>query len=367
MGNEGLKQRVLFLYNWVPDHERTSRFHECAKMDTVKRITQALTDFEMDVVPVNLFNPAQLEEVIQSNAPLDVAFVIAEGFLDHPESLYDGSGPLEIWAILESHRIAYTHSGVETMEACRNKDLTYEALSRSGIAIPRFYAFSGREERQDILRAEQAVGYPMFVKPAGGGGSIGVDPQSVVYHREQFLNKVSQLRKLIGDQPIIAETYLSGREYTAGVIGNGIPYVFPIIAFPEYFSVRSQKVKSVEYQNRNEFELLEMSDPKGIKIREAAVQVFQALGARDLIRIDLKEDDHGNVYVIDVNGTPSLATKGSLAYMAERLTISHSELVGFLLYVTMTREGLWIPPILQETGKKVISMLQNGIDGDRVA
>lgn len=367
MGNEGLKQRVLFLYNWVPDHQRTSRFHECAKTETVERIIEALTSYEMDVVPVNVFNAAQLEEDIHRYTPIDVAFVIAEGFLDEPDSLYDGTGPLRIRAILESYGIPYTHSGVDTMEACRNKDLTYEILGKNGIAIPRFYVFSEKEEKKDIEEAEKMVGYPMFVKPAGGGGSIGIDPQSVVRNRDEFTAKIAQLRKLIGEQPIIVETYLSGREYTVGVIGNGNPDVFPIVAFPEHFSVRSQQVKSIEYQARSEFELLEMLNPKGMNIRETAVRVFQALGAHDLIRLDMKEDELGNVYVIDVNGTPSLAAKGSLAYMAESLTISHSELVGFLLYVTMTRAGLNIPFILQDTGIRVASILQNGIDDNRVA
>ena len=366
MGNEGLKQRVLFLYNWVPDEQRTSRFHECAKTETVERITKSLTHYEMDVISVNVFTPDQLQEEIKRYSPIDVAFVIAEGFLDEPDSLYDGSGPLRIRAILENHGIAYTHSSVATMEACRNKDLTYEVLGKNGVSIPRFHVLS-RLETKDIELCEQIVGYPMFVKPAGGGGSIGVDLQSVVRNRDELVMKIKQLRNLIGEQPIIAETYLSGREYTVGVIGNDIPYVLPIVAFPEHFSVRSQKVKAVEFQARNEFELLGLSDPRGMKIREVVIQVFQALKANDLIRLDLKEDEFGNIYVIDVNGTPSLATKGSLAFMTESLNITHSELVGFLLYVTMTRISLPIPSLLLETGLKIIRILQNGVDDNRVA
>lgn len=361
-----MKQKILFVYNWVCDEQRKGRLGECASTETVNAIIEALISFDMEVVPLNLFNPEQMISVIQEQMPLDVAFVIAEGFLDEPTSLFDGSGALRVREVLEMWGIPYTHSGVEGMEACRNKDLTYEHLGLKQINIPKFAVFSTPEDQDNIAYAEHVVGYPMFIKPCGGGCSIGIDEKSIVNDRTQLIEKLNQVAILTPGQPVMAETYLCGREYTVGVIGNELPSIMPIVAFPEDFSVRSQGVKKVEYQERARFEILSPGDLIGLKIREMAIKVFDALSVRDIIRIDMKEDSHGNIYVIDVNGTPSLALKGSLSFTMENIGLTHGELVVYLLYITMIRYGLLVNDILNDMAFKVITMLEGGT-GNQVA
>ncbi|WP_209124291.1 hypothetical protein [Alkalihalobacillus sp. BA299] len=351
-------QRILFVYNWVPDEERTEAFRECASTKTIHQLTEIFQSYQMEVIPLNLFNKEQLTEAIGNSRP-DVAFVIAEGFLGEPESLYDGSGALSIREVLETHEVPYSHSNVETMEACRNKDITYEKLGQKDISIPRFFVFNERQaDVENIERVEYVVGFPVFLKPCGGGCSIGIDEKSIVRNRSELVYKLEQLRNLIGDQPILAETYLPGREYTVGVIGNGVPHVLPIIAFPEAFNVRSQEVKKVEHQSRSEFEIISTTSSVGAKIKDTAMQVFQALGGRDLIRLDLREGEDGKVYVIDVNGTPSLSITGSLSFMAENSHVVYHEFIAYFLYVTLVRYSLPINDQLNETAMKVNSYLQ---------
>ncbi|WP_216829315.1 D-alanine--D-alanine ligase family protein [Alkalihalobacterium elongatum] len=358
--------RILFVYNWVPDEERTEAFKECASTKTVQRLTAIFQSYQMEVIPLNLFSKEQLAEAINLHEP-NLAFVIAEGFLDQPETLYDGSGALSIREVLENLEVPYSHSDVETMQSCRNKDITYEKLGQKEVAIPRFFVFSERQEDiENIDRVEYVVGYPMFLKPCGGGCSIGIDEQSIVRNRSDLISKIEQLRDMIGDQPILAETYLPGREYTVGVIGNGVPNVLPVVAFPEAFNVRSQEVKAVEHQSRSEFEIIPATSPVGAKIKDTAMQVFQALGARDLIRLDLREGEDGRVYVIDVNGTPSLSLTGSLAFMAENSNVQYPEFIAYFLFVTLSRYGLPINEHLNENAMKVSTYLQ-GIFENQIA
>jgi len=356
-----LKQKVLFVYNWVPDHQRKNEFSESASTQTVNFIQETLSAFQMEVISLNLYNPEQMIQVIKENMPIDLAFVIAEGFLDDPVTLYDGTGALRVRSILEDLQIPYTHSGIEGMEICRNKDITYQFLGNKGINIPRFVLFSG-DDQEDILKAERTIGYPMFLKPSGGGNSIGIDENSVVNDRSELISKLNQLRNLTGDQPIIAETYLAGREYTVGIIGNNIPYVMPIVAFPEDFAIRSQAIKKTEYKERERFEILSPTDTIGLKIKDMAMQVFDAIKARDLIRIDLKQDHYGNIYVIDVNGTPSLAAKGSLTFMAEYASIMQKDFIGFLLYTAMIRAEIPVNQSLEENALYVMAQLREDSD-----
>ncbi len=364
-----MKQRVLFVYNWVPDHLRKGEFSECASTATIERIQDALQSFDLDVIALNVHSPEQMTRFILEHLPLDIAFVIAEGFLDEPSSLFDGSGALRVRQVLQQLSIPFTHSGTETMERCRNKDLTYHYLSHQGVNIPRYFVFEeGKDETWQLEQAEQVVGYPMFVKPGGGGNSIGIDEFSIVRDRDDLKNKLLQLRSLIGNQPVICETYLSGREYTAGIVGNfgsienGVPHVLPVIAFPEILQVRSQQVKKMEYQLRDQFELLSEADPVALKIQEMSHQVFQTLGAHDILRLDLKQDEEGRLYVIDVNGTPSLAVHGSLAFMTESLGISHSEMIGFILYIAMTRYHMPVNEPLSACAVLVLAKIQGSFD-----
>jgi len=356
-----LKQKILFVYNWVPDDMRKNELSECASTETVNLIKQILSWYQLDVIPLNAQNEKQMADFIKENMPLDLAFVIAEGFLDQLSSLYDGTGVLRVREILEFYKIPYTHSGLKSMEICRNKFISYKALESKEIYIPKFYLFLD-DGLENITKAEKTVGYPMFIKPNGGGNSIGVDENSIVNNRSELIKKIAQLRNLTGEQPILAETYLSGREYTVGIIGNEVPYILPIIAFPKEFIVRSQQIKKLEYKEREKFEIIPLSNPVGLKIHEIALRTYDAIGARDLIRIDLKQDSNGNIYVIDVNGTPSLASKGSLSYMAEKVGINHTELIGFFLYVTMIRYSLPINDILIDTAVKVIAKLKEDYD-----
>lgn len=367
-GEWKLLQKVLFVYNWVPDEERTEAFRECASTKTIQSIELALKSFNLEVVHLNLKNQEQIGEVLEQYSPITIAFVIAEGFLDEPETLYDGSGALRVRQALEYYNLPYTHSNVETMEFCRNKDLTYERLGhREGIVIPRFFVFSPSEDLSTCVeRAEYVVGYPMFIKPCGGGCSIGIDEQSIVHNRTELLAKIAQLNALIGEQPILAETYLCGREYTVGVLGNGVPHVLPVIAFPEYFSIRSQEVKATEYRDREHFEILSSGDLLGVKIKEIALSVFQAMGAQDLIRIDLRDDGQGKVYVIDVNGTPSLSITSSLSYTLENCQVNYEQFVGYFLYVAMTRSNIMANDSLTENAINVSNKLQ-GIFENQIA
>ena len=73
---------------------------------------------------------------------------------------------------------------------------------------------------------------------------------------------------------------------------------------------------------------------------ELGVETFEAVLANDVLRIDLKEDEKGNIYIIDVNGTPSLSTTGSMNFMASKIGVEQKQLVQMILYESMLKFGL---------------------------
>lgn len=327
-----MRKRMLFIYNYVPRENMTDDLKECASEATVAMLENALRCHSYEVININLQNEKQLIESILAYSPIAGAFVIAEGYLDSPHTLYDGSGALSVRKILEAYNIPYTHSTPSTMEACRNKDLTYEMLEKANVSIPKYFSMPTPAYTEDLLtEAENTVGYPMFVKPTGGGNSLGIDDMSICHCREDLVNKMAQLTTLIGEQPVLMETFLSGREFTVAIIGNEQPYVLPIIEFPNDVQVRSHAVKAKEHEKRDSFKLFSIQEDIGLEIARIALQVFKGLNGKDMIRLDMKTDSYGKLYVIDVNGTPSLSLNGSAAFMIASLGITIDDLVGFLL------------------------------------
>ncbi|NLT95626.1 MAG: hypothetical protein GXW85_08895 [Clostridia bacterium] len=337
-----MPKRILFLYNQVTEAERYGPFGDCALAKDVDSIREALQESNNDVISLDLFSPAQLEDFILKNQPIDLAFVIAEGFKSHPQTLYNGHGAALVRKVLSKYNIPYTHSNIEGMENCRNKDITYARLLERGISVPRYLTFETHFYRNIASLEEkvQEIGYPVIIKPAGGGNSIGISQKSVIHDFSHLKERVNELIQELGHATLVIEKYLTGPEYTLGIIGNTVKYILPAIAFPKGWGVRDASRKKMEHKLREKLEIITESHPRFNDLVEIGVETFDAVLANDVLRIDLKEDEEGNIFVIDVNGTPSLSSTSSLSFMASMIGVEHKQLVQMILYESMIKYGL---------------------------
>jgi D-alanine-D-alanine ligase-like ATP-grasp enzyme len=322
---------VLLVFNAVPDEQRVGIYGECASFKTITDLHQALLAGGNQVFLLNARTPEQVAAGIGLFPPIDLAFVIAEGFLDMPDTLYDGTGSQKIRQVIHSLNIPTSHSDPACMEVCRNKDFTYEVLRKRGIKVPQFITITPGTDLESKLTAV-GLDFPLFVKPAGGGNSVGISAKSVVNDLSQLAAQATALFNQLGEVTLIAETHLSGQEYTIGVIGNGVKTVLPIIGFPLSYRVRSFESKRQESLNRTSFQLLTSEDPRYWQLYDIASASFDGVGASDIIRLEVREDEHKIPHVIDVNGTPSLSAGASLTYMAEYIGLSFTELINVIVY-----------------------------------
>lgn len=337
-----MPKKILFVYNQVSEGERTGAFSECALKRDVEAIKEGLERSNNHVLPLDIYTPEQIEDFVTNNQPIDLAFVIAEGFKTLPHTLYNGHGAALVRKLLRKHNIPCTHSSFESMEICRNKDITYARLRENGILVPEYIVFETifLKNIEKLLAEVEEIGFPVIIKPSGGGNSIGISPKSVVYNFKQLKEQIIAIQKELGHGTLIIEKYLPGQEYTIGILGNKEKYILPIIGFPKNLGVRDTNIKKMEYKLREQFEIINETDLRFNILLEIGVKTFDAVYANDLIRIDLKEDQLGNIYVIDVNGTPSLSPKGSLNFMASCAGLTHNQLVQLTLYESMLRYGL---------------------------
>jgi len=357
---EYMIKNILFVYNQVSQRERKGLFRECILIEDVDAIRKALIETNNNILSLDLLAPEQLDEFIRKHQPIDLAFVLAEGYKDIPHTLYSGHGSAMVRKQLTKYHIPCALSSIESMEVCRNKNLTYINLREKNILVPNYFIFDThfRFHKIKLLSQIEKIEFPLMIKPAGGGDSIGITPKSVVHNLQELKNRIIGLKKELGPEKLIIEKYLPGREYTIGVLGSRAKkYILPIIAFPRDHGIRYTSTKKKEYKMREKFEIIYRDDERFKKLAQMAIKTFDAVGASDAIRIDFMEDESGNTYVIDVNGTPALSLTGSLTFMASKVGLTHGQLIKLIFYESVVRHDLAPTYLLEEMISKIQTKL----------
>lgn len=345
-----MSKNILFIYNEVSKKQKVGLFRECTLDSDVKEIREALKETKCNILSLDLNNPKQLNNFIVENEPVDFAFVLAEGYKDCPHTLYNGSGAARIRKQLEAHKVPFSHSSIKSMEICRNKDSSYQVLKKHNIPVPEHFVFDPkvRFSNEQLLEEINRIGYPLMIKPTGGGDSIGITPKSVVNNLAELKNKISYLKRTLGPQKLIIEQYLTGQEFTIGVLVGENIWILPIVAFPKNWGIRYTRTKNKEYRMQNQFKIVDNGHPLFSPLIDITRKSIKAVQVSDIIRLDVKKDARGNLYVIDINGNPGLSRRASVAFMASKAGLSYSQLIWIILFESMVRNGVIPDEYFQE-------------------
>ena len=291
---------------------------EFDRLETVESLEQALTRLGHTVERIG--HGRQLVAALENGGDWDLVFNIAEG-------LSGIAREAQIPAILDLYGIAYTFSDPLVMALSLHKALTKTVVSASGVPTPDF-ALVAKES--DVDRVQ--LPYPLFAKPLAEGTGKGVSPASKV-------RDLPALRQVCGElleryqQPVLVETFLSGREFTTGILGTG-EQARPL-ATMEVLLRREAEADAYSYVNKENCEqlvdyLLVLPDQdEQVRAAEAvALAAWRALGCRDAGRIDLRCDAVGRPNFIEVNPLAGLHPEHSdLPILAAKAGVSFLELV----------------------------------------
>ncbi|HRZ86523.1 MAG TPA: D-alanine--D-alanine ligase [bacterium] len=236
----------------------------------------------------------------------DIVFNIAEG----------AGGPHReacIPAMLEMLAIPYTGSDPTTLGICLDKGRTKEALQYHRIPTPAF------ELLESADACDRWRSFPAIVKPLWEGSSKGVRNSSFVATPDELRLETERIVEAYR-QPAIVEAFLSGREFTVAVIGNGagaraLPAVeisfdsLPPMAHKIY-SYEAKWVWDVPGKPLDIFSCPAQVDAQlGRRIAQTALDAFRALRCRDWCRIDIRLDDDCAPNIIELNPLPGILPK----------------------------------------------------------
>jgi D-alanine-D-alanine ligase len=225
--------------------------------------------------------------------------------------------------------IPYTGSDPATLSLCLDKGLGKRLLREQGIETPAFQVLiTGREKLRPFR-------YPVIVKPNAEGTSKGITRKSVV---DDEAGVRTAARELIDryDQPALVEEYITGREFTVGLLGDRRPRVLPAM---EVIFLRTTARPVYDYECKQHWEQhvryecpASLSKEQERTMERVSRATFMALGCRDVARVDLRLAPDGRIWVIEVNPLPGLTPDYSdLCLIANGSGMDYKTLIGEIL------------------------------------
>ncbi|WP_428269544.1 D-alanine--D-alanine ligase family protein [Haliangium sp.] len=289
--------RVGFTYNVKRDSSDPTNDDQAEwdPPETIIAISNALA--RQGHIVVHLEATPDLPRVL-AEADVDLIFNIAEG-------VEGRNREAQVPALCELLNIPYTGSDSATLAIALDKALCKKVLMQHDILTPKFQVMETGRERLD-----PALCFPLIVKPNAEGSSKGIGNTNVVDDEESLRAAVRSVLNRYR-QPAIIEEYISGREFTVGLLGDKRPRVLPAMEIrfkdptvqrPVYdFVVKQAWEQHVYYECP-----AKLTDTERKNIEKIARDTFWALDCRDVARADLRMDDDGRIYVLEVNPLPGL-------------------------------------------------------------
>jgi D-alanine-D-alanine ligase len=297
--------------------------------ETIDLLAQGIASLGFNVVKIG--SAHKLMRFLVDGGQVDLVFNMAEGIRGRSREGY-------VPAVLEVFGIPYTGSDPLTSAICLDKALAKKLWQHAGLPTPAFAVIETPEQCQAAL---ESLSLPLFIKPMYEGSSKGINAEhSVIHTAEQFQIYTDRLLRLY-DQPVLAEVFLSGQEYTVAVVGTGAgaqalgsaevhpPGDYRVSGYTEKESWR--RLSQQYYTPLSDSSVQQ-------RLAALAVEAFRVLGCRDWGRVDIRSDAAGQLQLLEINPITGINPYGSaLPKIAGFAGISYEALLEAIIQQTCQR------------------------------
>lgn len=273
--------------------------------------------FDASSVRIGFDQPlAELTEAIRRERP-DVVFPLIHGPFGE-----DGT----IQGVLEWAGLPYVGCSSGASSVCMDKVVTKAVLREQGLPVVpgRLFEREALEDPRDALELGDAFGYPLFVKPASLGSSVGV---SKVHREEELLPALATAARY--DRRILVEQAVVGRELECAVLGDRdaqASVLGEILSSHEFYDYEAK------YTPGTRLDIPARLDPgTAAEIQSLARAAFRAVDGRDLARVDFFLAQDGGVFVNEVNTLPGFTEFSMYPRLWQASGIPYPDLLSRLL------------------------------------
>ncbi|NYF25949.1 D-alanine--D-alanine ligase [Sporosarcina sp. JAI121] len=331
--------------------------HEVS-LSTARAVTQAVDFGKYEVVPIYITYNGEWRK----GEPLEGAVETLEELRiegdggSKPDSIHDflngGTGDLDVifpllhgtngedgtvQGLFEVMNIPYVGNGVLASSAGMDKVVMKQLFAQAGLNQVPYVHFirtgwvSGQQQLVDKM--EQELGWPMFVKPANLGSSVGI---SKATDRKGLIEAVETALKF--DRKIIVEQGVTAREIEMGVMGNDEPLcsvsgeIKPVAAFYDY---------EAKYKDGNTTLAIPAEVAEDVKktMEDAAVRAFKVLDCSGLVRADFFVTADNEVLINEVNTMPGFTPTSMFPLLWQKTGVTYPELIDKLIELAVERHA----------------------------
>jgi D-alanine-D-alanine ligase len=245
-------------------------------------------------------------------------------------NLCEGVHGLSQWeehvvAALEFVGVPVTGCGLWTISVCRRKPIANAIMANAGVPIPRWTLAQDGKVAEDFP-------LPAIIKPAAEDASAGLDRGSVVTDRKSLRTKLAAMTEQFDE--VFIQEYIPGREFNVGIVGNRVLPVaeidftampegsWPILTYAaKWHTGSAEDIGSVPICPAP---ISQRLSDRLVRIAELAWRTMQGKGYG---RVDLRVDDKGRPWVLEVNPNPDLNDDAGLSRMAAASGWDYPELI----------------------------------------
>lgn len=245
---------------------------------------------------------------------------IVNGLVDRVFNILHGRGGENgaVQGALESLGVPYTGSGILGSAVTMDKPLSKRIWRSAGLPTPPSLLLNSKNNGVAV----DTIGFPVIVKPAHGGSTIGVHK---VDEQDGLGAALADARKY--DRQILVERYIAGGEYTAGILqGKALPLIRLETPHEIYDYSAKYESDSTQYHIPAGFD-----DEREEELKRLASRAFSMLSASGWGRVDFMVDEEGSPWLLEVNTTPGMTSHSLVPMAAKAVGIGFDDLVWRIL------------------------------------
>ncbi len=316
-----MKTTVAVIYGGRSGEHEISIRSAKAVMAGLNRERYDVVDYFID--EFGKWSPEPITPEPGMHPEIDVVFPVLHGTFGE-----DGT----VQGLLELADLAYVGAGVMASAVSMDKEMMKRICMERGLPVVE-YVTVGRND-WDAAAIAKGFPFPVFVKPANLGSSVGISKVHNADELEPALRLAAEF-----DRKIIVERGIEGRELECAVLGNDEPRA----------SLPCEILPSREFYDYEDKYLLDRAEvrlpadlPADVtaELRRLAVECYRAVGCEGMARVDfLLESATGRLYLNEINTIPGFTSISMYPKMWEQSGISFSELLDRLIELALERHA----------------------------
>ena len=266
---------------------------------------------------------------LQKISAIDVFFPILHG-------TYGEDGTIQ--GYFEMLDVAYVGAGLLSSSVGMDKGICKDLVANLGVPVLEYKIFNRQKIEVDLeataLEAEKIAPYPLFVKPANLGSSVGI---SKAKNRQELIKGLEIAAKY--DRRVLVERGINAREIEVSVLGNTNPIVSTpgeIIPGDEFYSYDDKYIDGIA----RTFVPADLSDAMTQRVQEIALQVYQGIDCAGMARVDFLIDKQTEeIFFSEINTIPGFTPISMFPKLLAHGGITYPELIDRLIALALERKA----------------------------